>query len=402
MVSGPARKQGRGGWRGVLRCARAIAVGASGALLAACATTTGDWADQLDGRARIANLGEYVDCVIVAHSATLEKVLFTCTPGVVVIVSTDTGARTVLKLSMMPEQPFVHRDGKDELLYFPGGGDAPAIREIDLGAGTVFDRPMIVPQGFHLMSVYLNPRDRCLVASLVAQGPWPQSGVLRAYDYDPRGRTPVRLDAPGVIEVSQGKNPRNTGAPNIGGLICVRDKAERMTLLLTQFEQDDRPGAIGTRITRVTATEQRVIHRASELLQFFQPKLAPYVYARNGIFPGMLKIDVDTGAVTTIGDKVDGAWEDFDPQTGLGMVSSKADKGHYRICLADLNGCRRSVWANTQLFTGSVSNGWLGDGFIAMSSNAIYLEPFPAQGPPGRRVWHYWFETPDADSPPQP
>ncbi|MFT4254329.1 MAG: hypothetical protein QM608_17830 [Caulobacter sp.] len=371
------------------------------ALLTACATTTVDWADELDGRARIVNLGEYVDCVAIAHSAALEKVLFTCTPGVVVIVSTDTGARTVLKLSMMPEQPFVHRDGKDELLYFPGGGDAPAIREIDLVAGTVFDRPMIVPQGHRLMSVYLNPRDRCMVASLATTGPWPWTGVLKAYDYDPRGRTPVRLDAPGVIEVSQGINPRNTGSPNVGGLICVRDKTERMTLLLTQFEQDDRPGAIGTRITRVTTAERRVIHRSAEILQFFQPKLAPYVYARNDILPGMLRIDVDTGEVTTIGDKVDGVWEDFDPQTGLGMVSSKADRGNYRICLADLNGCRRSVWANTRLSAGSVSNGWLGDGFIAMSSNAIYLDPFPAQGPPGRRVWHYWFETPGPERRPQ-
>jgi len=375
-------------WSRLLRGARSIAVLTAAGLLAACATVEEPRANLLDGRAVIKDLRGDIACWPLAQAKTLEKVLFGCSDGVILIATAGTGAWKVLGRPAELLQPFVHRDGHDTLLYFAGNSiTGSTIREIDLRAETQFQRPMIVPDGFSLMSAYLNPRDRCLVASLIVKQPWPWTGVLRVYDYDPRGRTPVRLDGPSVIEVSQGDDPRHVGAPNSGGAICVRDRTGQIVLLRNQFNSDDQPDAIGARITRVTATDARVIYRGGESMQFLQPKLAPYVYARNGVSPGMLRIDVDTGEITTIGAGVDGWWVDFDPQAGVGVVSKSLGDVKQRICVADLNGCRHSVRELHDLSAPSASNGWLGDGFITM----VYM-PF-ADIVPMDYTQFYWLEA---------
>ncbi len=165
-----------------MRGARSIAVLTAAGLLAACATVEEPRANLLDGRAVIKDLRGDIACWPLAQAKTLEKVLFGCSDGVILIATAGTGAWKVLGRPAELLQPFVHRDGHDTLLYFAGNSiTGSTIREIDLRAETQFQRPMIVPDGFSLMSAYLNPRDRCLVASLIVKQPWPWTGVLRVY-----------------------------------------------------------------------------------------------------------------------------------------------------------------------------------------------------------------------------
>jgi hypothetical protein len=368
-----------------------------------CGVVLSKEANLVDGHVNLKSLAGFSDCVPMAHSKELDKLVYACTPGSIVIVSTNTGKVDAIDAAMSGEQPFIHRQGDNLFLYFPGGGDRLAIREVDVQARRIFDRSIIVEPGFTYSSIYLNPRDRCMAVGLVAGGSG--QAVVKVYDYEPRDRAPLRVGGRGLIEVVEGQSVRVFGGPNNNRLACVRSKSGELILFSSRFESDLRPGKAGGVILKVTSEGEAIIHRGENFMEFLQPKLAPYIFARDGVSPGLMQINTETGEVGIVGDGVEGVWEDYDPLTRTGVVTAalQADAGANamraaprRICLADLTGCLEShpvLATHGDLFTPSVSNGWLGDGFIATSSSNLQVDR-PAMDGVNRAVPDteaYWF-----------
>jgi hypothetical protein len=372
-------------------------------LMWGCGVVLSKEANLVDGYLKLKGVVGFEDCVAMSHSKKLKKLVYACSPGSVVIISTDTGNVDTIDAVMSGEQPFVYRQGDGLFLYFPGGGDRLAIREIDVEEKRVFDRPILVKPGFTYSSIYLNPRDRCMAVGLVADGSG--QAVIKVYDYEPRDRTPLRVGGRGLIEVMEGQSVRVFGGPNNNRLACVRSKSGELILFSSRFESDLRPGKAGGVILRVTSEGEAIIHRGENFMEFLQPKLAPYIFARDGLLPGLMQINTETGEVGIVGDGVEGVWEDYDPLTRTGVVTAalQADAGanagraaSRRICLADLTGCLEGhpvLATHGDLFTPSVSNGWLGDGFIATSSSNLQVDR-PAVEGVNRTVpdtQSYWF-----------
>ena len=371
-------------------------------LMWGCGVVFSKEANLVDGYVNLKTLAGLSDCVPMANSKELNKLVYACTPGSIVIVSTDTGKVDAIDSAMSGEQPFVHRKGDGLFLYFPGGADRLAIREVDVQAKRIFDRSIIVDPGFTYSSIYLNPRDRCMAIGLVASGSG--QAVIKVYDYEPRDRRPLRVGGQGLIEVSEGQSVRVFGGPNNNRLACVRSKSGELALFVSRFESDLRSGVAGGVIFRITPHDEKVVYRGKSFVEFFQPKLAPQIFARDGVSRGLMQIDTDTGEISVIGASVDGLWEDYDPLTRTGVISIAPKAGpngasgrddFHRICLAGLTGCLkgRPVLATSgDLFTPSASNGWLGDGFIATSSGNLRVI-FSAEGSnrPVPDSESYWF-----------
>ena len=347
-----------------------------------CGVVLGKEANLVDGHFNLKTLAGFSDCAPMAHSKELNKLVYACTPGSIVIVSTDTGKVDAIGAAMSGEQPFIHRQGDGLFLYFPGGADRLAIREVDVQAKRIFDRSIIVEPGFTYSSIYLNPLDRCMAIGLVA-GDSGQA-VIKVYDYEPRDHTPLRVGGQGLIEVSEGQSVRVFGGPNSNRLACVRSRSGELVLFSSRFESDLQPGKAGGVIFRITSHDEKVIYRGKGLMEFFQPKLASHIFARDGVSRGLMQIDTDTGVVGVIGAGVAGLWEDYDPLTRTGVVTMprpvdvSADVGPaHRICLAGIDGCltgRPVVVTHGDLFTPSASSGWLGDGFIVTSSGNLQID----------------------------
>lgn len=362
----------------------------------------------IDGHVTLERLARFTDCVPMAHSRALNRLVFACTPGSIVIISTDTGKVEAIKAQMSGEQPFIDRSGQSLFLYYPGGADRLAIREVDVLAKRFFDRSILVEPGFTYSSIYLNPRDRCVAVGLVAKGSG--EAVIKVYEYEPRDHTPLRVGGKARIEVEQGQNVRVFGGPNNNSLACVRDRSGELVLFSSRFESDLQPGKPGGVLFRITPQEERVIQRGSGLLEFFQPKLAPQIFARDGVSRGLMQINTDTGDIRVIGADVEGLWEDYDPLTQTGVVTTphafdaRTGLGPiHRICLATLLGCvagQPTLTTYGDLFSPSVSNGWLGDGFITMSSGNLHIErPGDGRKNVSRDSEAYWLSVAGTGSP---
>lgn len=365
-----------------------------------CGVVMGKEMNLVDGHAIVARSDELADCAIMAHSKALSRIVAACSPGKIKIIATDTGKIDTINAPMGGEQPFVHRSGDDMLLYFPGGGDAPAIREIDVKAATLFDRPIVIEDGFSYANISLNPRDRCLVVSLYRGSAPRRAGVLKVYDYEPRDRTPIKVGGEGLIEVDDGPDVMNLGAPNHSRVACVRNAAGELSLFTSAFEGE--PGKGSWVISRITAREREVVHRGATRQKFLQPKLAPYIFARDDISRGLLQVDTDKAEVRRIGEKAEGGWEDFDPATRTGLIATPVNRkpdaspvggmGSHRFCVADLDGCLDGGVVLTtpdDLFAPSASNGWLGDGFVSTANGGVRIQRSGADLT--AQSFNYWF-----------
>lgn len=343
---------------------------------------------------------ELHDCAIMAHSKALNRIIAACSLGKIKIVATDTGKVKTIDAPMVAQQPFIHRPGEDMLLYLPSNGPQPVIREIDFRAATLFDRPVVVEGGFSYANMTLNPRDRCLVVNLYRGSGARRAGVLEVHDYEPRDRTPLKVGAGAAIEMDDGPDVMGMGSPNHARAVCVRNAAGELSLFTNAFEGE--PGKGEWVMRRTTARGNGVVLRSATRMKFFQPKLAPYIFARDDITRGLLQIDTDTAEVRRIGEKVDGGWEDFDPSTRIGLVATPVRRepgstsvggmGPHRFCLADLEGCLAGGTVLTtagDLFAPSASNGWLGDGFISAASG--WMLSGGQGGDPNPPSRNYWF-----------